>query len=329
MIGRELGIDKASSGTMWPGNFRYCVLLTHDTDAAALGATGEIVTNLAKAMIRRDSKRLELARLGLRYRSLRQEDPLFTFPKWKSELGGLGINSAFYISVVRDGKRDRHDVKSDIFHYPDSQLDVVRQMIDSGSEIGLHASIGSRRNLEILLADKQRIEQSFGVPVRGVRHHYWSIDWAAPYKTYRLHENAGFRYDLSIAWQDSAGFRAGTSLPFRPYDPGRGRPLDLYVIPTTVLDDHVIQQSGQVGSLACDFSRVKEEVASVGGVLCIDLHSESASNLYPYEGHAQMLLREMRKIMEQGDAWVTTPWNLIEYWHTKSVQYSERLKAPV
>lgn len=329
MLARELGIDGAGAGKMWPEDYRYCVLLTHDIDAAALGTAGEIVTNLAKAMMRRDSRRLGLAKLGLRYRGMRDKDPMFTFPAWESKLGALGINSAFYASILRHSGRDRHDVKSDIFHYDESQLEVVRRMIESGSEIGLHASIGSKSNLEYLLVDKQRIEQSFGVPVHGVRHHYWSIDWAAPYKTYRLHENAGFRYDLSIAWQDSAGLRAGTSLPFRPYDHDRRRPLNLYVIPTAVLDDHVIQCGEQGCSLGSDFAAIKKEIATVGGVLCIDLHAESASNLYPYEGHATAVLAEMQNIIAEGDAWVTTPWKLIEYWHTKSVQYSERLKAPL
>jgi len=329
VLAQELQISAGVREYPWPGNFRYCVLLTHDTDAAALGATGEIVTNLAKSVLRRDWKRFELAKLGLRYRNAREGDPMFTFPTWWRELSDLGVNSSFYLSLVRSNKRDLHDVRSDVYHYSDSQLDTVRKMIDAGWEIGLHASIRSKTELELLLSDKQRIEWSFGVPVHGLRHHYWSLDWYAPYKTYRLHENAGFRYDLSMAWQDCVGLRAGTSLPYRPFDPVRRRPLDLYVIPTAVLDDHVLQRSEGQCSISPEFSQIKEEVASAGGVLCLDWHTESASNLYPYEGHAEVLLAEIRKIRDEGDAWVTTPWNLIQYWHKRSIQYSERLMVSI
>lgn len=329
MLAQELQINTSVRGSPWPGNFQYCLLLTHDTDAAALGATGEIVANLAKSVLRRDRRRFELAKLGWRYRSVPEKDPMFTFPTWRRELSDLGVNSSFYLSLVRTKKRDVHDVRSDVYHYTDSQLDTVRQMIDAGWEIGLHASIRSKTDLELLLSDKQRIERSFGVPVHGLRHHYWSLDWNAPYKTYRLHENAGFRYDLSMAWQDSVGLRAGTSLPFRPFDPERLRPLDLYVIPTAVLDDHVLLQGEGQCSISPEFAQIKQEVASVGGVLCLDWHTESASNLYPYEGHAEVLLAEIRKIRDEGDAWVTTPWNLVQYWHKRSIQYSERLMAPV
>ena len=61
MLSRKLGVGTATSESVWPEGRRYCVLLTHDSDAAALGAAGEISANLAKAVLRRDPKRLELA----------------------------------------------------------------------------------------------------------------------------------------------------------------------------------------------------------------------------------------------------------------------------
>ena len=65
---------------------------------------------------------------------------------------------------------------------------------------------------------KQDVEERLERKVLGVRHPYWAIDWRAAWRTRRQHERAGLSYDGSIAWRDLPGLRAGTSMPYRPYD---------------------------------------------------------------------------------------------------------------
>ena len=316
----ETGLQASTVG--WPEGKAYCVLLTHDTDAGRLGALPEIALNLVKGSMRLDRRRLQLVRAGLGVKL--EEDPYFTFPVWSKVLAEYAVPSAFYLSVAVPGRRGLHDVRSDVLDYPTVMVDRIRAMAESGSEIGLHAAIGSKDDIDIFLHDKARIESEFG-PVFGVRHHYWSIDWREPFRTYRMHENAGFRYDMSMAWHDSVGFRPGTALPYRPFDPVRRRPLDLYVIPTAVLDDHVVSKGSVEGHQS--FADVKDEARRVGGILCLDWHTESACGLFPYLQHLDTLRANLQSIVDDNDAWITTPWELVQFWHDRYCRFAVDAKS--
>ena len=51
----------------WPGERRFAIAITHDTDAVHAGAPRELATNLAKALLRRDRQYFRLFREGIRH----------------------------------------------------------------------------------------------------------------------------------------------------------------------------------------------------------------------------------------------------------------------
>jgi len=64
----------------WPKGKKYVISLTHDTDAADLGAPYEIITNLTKFLLRREKMYLDMAIKGLEYIGNGRKNPLFGFP---------------------------------------------------------------------------------------------------------------------------------------------------------------------------------------------------------------------------------------------------------
>jgi methionyl-tRNA formyltransferase len=312
----------------WPSGKQWAAVLTHDTDAVRIGAPAEIVTNFAKAVLRRDPVSLEMVRLGLRHRGQVTGNPLFGFPVWREWERARGARSAFYLFVAPPGKRrDLNDCKSSVMD-PGVDWGPLRAMADEGWEFGLHAPIHAKDDLDVFLWCKHMLEERLGRTVWGQRHHYWALDWRAPWRTYRKHVNAGFRYDTSIAWRDLPGFRAGTSLPFRPFDPERGRPLDLDVLPSSMMDGHVIGNPMAGPTLEAARALIETSRAA-GGTVVFDWHTETASNRLRHPGYVDRLDEIYALARQDSGCWQATPWELVQHWHQRGRKLAVAADTPI
>ena len=304
----------------WPGGKKYAIAVTHDTDAVSLGAMKELGTNLAKFLLRRDRVFLDMLMSGLRYIGRPTENPFFGFPLWREFETSRQFYSCFYLfAKVGPLKRDINNCKSSVVEQR-IDWDILRGMAASGWEFGFHAPIDPENKLDAFVAGKRWIEEKLGTPIYGLRHHYWALDWAKPQVTFRKHIDAGFRYDTSIAWKDIAGFRAATCHPFRPFDPEPGKPLDIYEIPTCLMDGHVIKDPDEVSSAVEEGLGIVRQVKEQGGVAVLDWHTETACNAYNYRSHLTVLRHILEPLLEDSDAWVTTPWEIAQQWQQRSVK---------
>ncbi|HWC20221.1 MAG TPA: hypothetical protein VG498_24615 [Terriglobales bacterium] len=305
----------------WPGDRKYAFLLSHDTDAITLGAPSEMAYNLAKAVVRGDGTSLRMFVAGFKYLRRADRNPLFGFPLWR-RLEGARLRSCFYLFVRPKGvKRDLNDCRSSV----DNQLidwSILSKMADDGWEFGVHAPIHAKGNRAALQTAKKYVESKLARPIAGIRHHYWAIDWRNPHSTFRKQAEAGFRYDASIAWRDVAGFRAATCLPFQPFDFDTNEPVQMYELPTVLMDGHIRAPGKRYQEAAADGLAVIETVKQHGGVACLDWHTESACNEYRYRGDVPILEHIIESVLADSEAWVTTPENLIRHWDDRSRKLS-------
>ncbi len=300
----------------WPDGKRWAVVLTHDTDAVRIGALAEMATNVGKALLRRDPVSIEMIQLGLKHGRAVTGNPLWGFPLWRDFERARGMRSAHYLFASMPGrKRDLNDCKSSVLD-PATDWALLRSMADEGWEFGLHPPIGAKDDIDVFLWCKRALEAKLGRPIVGLRHHYWALDWRRPHLTYRKHENVGFRYDASIAWRDSTGFRAGTALPFRPFDPGRARPLDLIVLPTSLMDRHVLEHPG-VPDPARGAAELFAAVRGVGGLAVLDWHTETACDRLRYPRFLSSLGEFLAPVLADDSAWIATPWQVAKHWHQR------------
>lgn len=305
----------ASAQPKWPAGKRYAVALTHDTDAITLGSPRELVTNLAKLVVRRDRTFALMVRDGLRHVGDPMGNPLYGFPVWRQFEEARRHRSCFYLyAKVARVKRDLNNCKSSVVEQRIDWNDLRRMSAD-GWEFGFHAPINARHSLDALARGKQWIEERLGSAVYGVRHHYWALDWLEPHLTFRKHINAGFRYDTSLAWRDTGGFRAGTCHPFRPFDPERDKPLDIYEVPTCLMDGHLLADGGTVARALELGIETIDEVRRRGGVAVLDWHTESACNRYVFRNYRSALGAIIERLVEDDDAWWATPWEIAQHWH--------------
>jgi len=80
-----------------------------------------------------------------------------------------------------------------------------------GNEIGVHG-IDAWHSAEQGRAELKRIEDVAGKPANGIRMHWLLQDG----KTYKVLEEAGYNYDASAGYNESVGYRNGTTQVFRP-----------------------------------------------------------------------------------------------------------------
>ena len=306
--------------------YSNALLLTHDTDAVNLYSPYEVLFNFIKSIYRLDRVRFEMLKEGVK--NLGKDlkgNPLYGFDKWHKYTQNSDIKSAFYLyarTKVNPTVNDcRSSVTSNGFKWDD-----IKMMRDEGYEFGYHPPINAKYSLDEFIESKSFLEEKIQSPIFGLRHHYWALDWRKPYETFRLHENAGFRYDLSIAWRDKAGFRAGTCMPFKPWDPIRKRALNIYTIPLTIMDGHLMHSDRASIDSKEDLSQSYiNEVILNKGVIVFDWHTETICNSFCFENYITVLDEIMNKLLIMDDLLVTTPMNLIKIWHQRSLDFQSKL----
>src|SRR5215470_15449470 len=109
---------------------------------------------------------------------------------------------------------------------------LVETLLEADAEIGLHGSYTAADDLERLARERALLAQLDG-PLIGQRYHYLRVD---PHRNLAPLAGIGFRYDTSLGFPDSLGFRAGIAHPFRPWDSERDRPALLVEVPLAVMD---------------------------------------------------------------------------------------------
>jgi len=304
---------------LWPNGKKYAFLLTHDTDAITLGSVMEMAYNLGKAVLRRDAISFRMFKDGFTYFRRPAANPLFGFPKWR-RIEQPWLRSCFYLFVrPKRLKRDLNDCRSTVANQP-VDWRLLHSMADAGWEFGLHAPIHAKEDVWAFREGKEFIEQQLGRPVVGLRHHYWALDWGQPHLTFRRHVQAGFRYDTSIAWKDRAGLRAGTCLPFQPFDFGTDRALDLYEVPSAIMDGHIRTPGRQLGHAVGDSLAVIDIINQRGGVALLNWHTEAACNDYHYTGDLPVLLGIFERVLHDSDVWLATPQELVRHWHERRLR---------
>jgi peptidoglycan/xylan/chitin deacetylase (PgdA/CDA1 family) len=255
---------------------------------------------------------------GLKEISSHQPSSLFGFPIWHSYESAHAIKSCFYVPVgTLCVRRHIHDVKSTIF---DGRTDwsLLHKLANSGWEFGIHAPMRAKDRTEEFIAEKALLERALELPVLGIRHHYWALDWHRPFRTLRRHATAGFRYDTSISWK-APGFRAGTCLPYQPFDSDNDSPLGLYELPPTLMDSYGFapgtrpgEHPSQAGVDAVHAARDQ------GGVIVLNWHTEAACNKYRYRGYLDLLNQILQPLLSDQGAWFATPCEVIEHWHRRN-----------
>ena len=269
-----------------PGGHPFAVCLTHDIDhpvlrnhfmdATMLGylyrATAGSLADVIKGrrslgdMLRNWGSAALLPFVHLRL----APDSWARFDRYLEIEAGLGA-TYFFIpergnpGLRRDGaapalRASRYD--------PEELRPQMERILAAGSEVGLHG-IDAWRDASAAGREREKIASVARTASMGVRMHWLYFDENAP----RALDAAGFPYDSTVGYNETVGFRAGTTQAFRPLGVANLTELPLHVMDTALFYPSYLnlgfgEARALVRSLIARFE-------AFGGVLTINWHDRS------------------------------------------------------
>lgn len=185
-----------------------------------------------------------------------------------------GVPSTFFIIPFRNHAGMTSDRPAPSFRaagYSAAEIgDKLRKLTAAGCEVGLHG-IDAWRDSSRCAAELQEIRNLTGRAEIGVRMHWLYYDQKAPANL----ESAGAAYDSTVGYNETVGYRAGTTQVYRPLEADRLLELPLHAMDTALF------YSGRLGLSPQQATDRLKQLASTaerhGGCVTINWHDRSLS----------------------------------------------------
>jgi peptidoglycan/xylan/chitin deacetylase (PgdA/CDA1 family) len=185
-----------------------------------------------------------------------------------------GLNSTFFVipwkgepGIDAEGRRQSRRAAS----YDAAELiEPLKQLRSAGNEIGLHG-IDAWRDSATGRLERGVISQLIGAGEVGVRMHWLFFDEHSP----ALLEAAGFDYDATIGYNETVGYRAGTTQVYKPLTVEKLLELPLHVMDTALFFPGYLDLSPAQAEQA--LGPFTGHAARFGGVLTVNWHDRSVA----------------------------------------------------
>jgi peptidoglycan/xylan/chitin deacetylase (PgdA/CDA1 family) len=183
-----------------------------------------------------------------------------------------GFRSSFFVIPFknRPGRNGRGRACSRrAARYGAADISVqIRKLMSAGCEIGAHGidawldSSAGREELE-------EIRQITGIQKIGVRMHWLYFDEHSPVTL----EESGAEYDSSIGYNETVGYRAGTTQVYKPLGAARLLELPLHIMDTALFyPAHLDLSPKEAGKRV---GRIIDNAVQFGGCVTVNWHDRS------------------------------------------------------
>jgi peptidoglycan/xylan/chitin deacetylase (PgdA/CDA1 family) len=190
-----------------------------------------------------------------RYRAV--EDGLrstFFIIPFKNHAGTVDVNRKH---AHRATRYDVYDVKEEI-----------KSILLHGCEIGVHG-IDAWRNTHDARKEFEQIREVTGTSALGIRMHWLYFNDQSP----RILEDAGFAYDSTLGYNETVGYRGGTTQVYRPIGLKKLLELPMHIQDTALFfPDRMALTEKEAWVL---IQELLENANRYGGVLTINWHDRS------------------------------------------------------
>ena len=163
----------------------------------------------------------------------------------------------------------------------------IKRLIEHHCEIGLHG-IDAWNDAQKASEERARICKEVGNSDIGVRMHWLYFCDRSP----QLLEEAGFFYDSTFGYNDTVGYRGGTTQVFRPLGAKRLLELPLHIQDTALFyPKRMALTEKEAFELVSTLIKNSKEY---GGVLTINWHTRSLSPERLWDGYYMSLLNKLK-----------------------------------
>jgi hypothetical protein len=220
----------------------------------------------------------------------KKPDPFDTYAYIKRIETIYNFNSLFFFLFANYNGRDtNYALKTKHFH------ELVNNVSKERS-IGIHPSYKSHSNVNLLRCEYKCYNNILGHKPDTSRQHFLMLGFP---ETYRQVISMGIREDYTMGYASSAGFRAGTSAPFRFYDLEMERETELVIFPFALMDVTLRQYMSLSPEEALErITHIADDVKKVNGTFTSLWHNESLSEYGVWKGWRQVfegMVREVRR----------------------------------
>jgi len=295
----------------WPDNKPFAMCLTHDVDFISRRATSiRFVLELTRRCVRIKNGKWEFfasqfLRNAVKYLAgpllrFHGKDEYHCFDTCMELENQYGFKSTFFFFAEHLPAPHIWDcgyshLDRVMFHgFRTTVRGMMREMLQRGWDIGLHGSYNAATKLDALLSEKEQMEQSTGIPISAIRHHYLHYDARF---TPVLHQQAGLKVDSTIGFNRNIGFRSGSSFPHFCWNHQEQQTTNVLEIPLHIMDGTLMALQGLECNTGMAMAYVKmmmDQVASVGGCLTLNWHPSWLS-LKPYREIYELTLCEANR----------------------------------
>jgi peptidoglycan/xylan/chitin deacetylase (PgdA/CDA1 family) len=296
-----------------PAGHEFIVCLTHDVDhvgirnhkfdhtmfgflyratagsmldvGAGRKSAGQLLQNIFAAL------RLPLVHLGL------AKDFWFQFDQYVALENGRP--STFFVIPKKgetglDAKGNRPAKRAASYDAADLR-DILRRLQAAGKEVAVHG-LDAWRDAAAGHDEQARIAGMLDGGATGIRMHWLYFDANAPQKL----EAAGYAYDSTVGYNQTVGYRAGTSQVFKPLTTKNLLELPMHVMDTALFYPSYLNLSPKQAEVTV--RPLIENAVRFGGVLTVNWHDRS---LAPERLWANFYARLLEQLSEK-NPWFAT-----------------------
>jgi hypothetical protein len=288
----------------WPEGKKFAVCLTHDVDE--IKKTYQWISRPLRFAGRGDYRGCK-GQVHSFIQKIRGAEPYYTYDDIISIEQDLGVKSTYFI-LKESGKAHLFSKKTWYLYGRNRSLQsreiraLIWRLKENGDEVAIHGSYFSYRDPELLKEETRELEHALHENVIGTRQHNLNLDIPA---TWNHQISAGLRYDTTLGFKDTIGFRWGTSSPFFP-NTGE-EPLPLLEIPLIVMDICLESRINRIE----DCLRIADEVERFQGVLTLLWHPPIFNTL-EYPNYRDIYCKIIRYCLNNG-AWIAPARDIYEW----------------
>ena len=201
---------------------------------------------------------------------------------------GESLVEPLYFMIAAGDKRTKSYCNIELPKYQA----MLKQLEESGAEIGLHASYEAGGDPELLKGEIERMFRCCSCAVSKSRHHF--LRWREPEHIDEM-ENAGITEDFTLGYADSAGFRVGTCRPYKFINPKSKRVSDIVVHPMEIMEcslDRKVYMGLDFDAAEKICREISDKVMEYNGELILLWHNTSF-----LQGWHDALYREILKYL--------------------------------
>jgi peptidoglycan/xylan/chitin deacetylase (PgdA/CDA1 family) len=210
-----------------------------------------------------------------------------------------GSRSTFFVIPFRNcpgstGRGTAPDARA-AGYGADDVSDKIRELMSAGCEIGLHG-IDAWHDISSGSAELEQIRRVTGKQEIGVRMHWLYYDEQSPV----ILEQAGITYDSTVGYNETIGYRAGTTQVYKPLQTCRLLEVPLHVMDTALFYPNYLDLSNEEA-----WERVGAIIGNavhLGGCITVNWHDRSIAPERQWGHFYRDLIEELRT---QG-AWFST-----------------------